>query len=454
MGWRCWEVASYKCVGPNNISPQLTIQVEKNGNISHDQCDVLIGASGTQSTPIKPDIPGLDKFKGEVTHTGDYDLSIDVTGKRVGVIGNGSSGIQVFGALQPKAKSITHYIRAPTWISMNYMSQFTPNGANFEYSDEEKAKYKDPAQLFAYRQQLERVSNGIFKNLVFNETCQDVKAGFRKNIENLMRTRLHNDEKMMKQLIPSYQPWCRRLTPGDAYLDALQEKNASLIDNPITEINESGVVTKVINEHHDLDVIVLATGFKNNRIPPWNTTGRNGIKLEDQWKENTDAYLSVAVPNMPNYFTIGCGPNFTIANGPVMSAFGFMSEYILKWCIKIASEGIKSVTVKGDVTEQWNVYIQEIMKRTAWNDPGCGSWYKKGSTADGYRTGITAIYPGSMNHFREMLENIRGEDFDIEYLNKTNMWAQIHGNGLTERDTNNGDLAPYLEKTFKGENML
>ena len=137
-----------------------------------------------------------------------------------------------------------------------------------------------------------------------------------------------------------------------------------------------------------------------------------------------------------------------------MSAFGFMSDYILKWCIKIASEGIKSVTVKENVTEQWNVYIQEIMKKTAWNDPGCGSWYKKGSTADGYRTGITAIYPGSMNHFREMLENIRGEDFDIEYLNKTNMWAQIHGNGLTERDTNNGDLAPYLEKTFKGENML
>ena len=287
-----WQLTSV--LVPIRSASRLTIQVEQNGNISHDQCDVLIGASGTQSTPIKPDIPGLNRFKGEVTHTGDYDLSIDVTGKRVGVIGNGSSGIQVFGALQPKAKSITHYIRAPTWISMNYMSQFTPNGANFEYSDEEKAKYKDPAQLFAYRQQLERVSNGIFKNLVFNETCQDVKAGFRKNIENLMRTRLHNDEKMMKQLIPSYQPWCRRLTPGDAYLDALQEKNASLIDDPITEITESGVVTKVINEHHDLDVIVLATGFKNNRIPPWNTTGRNGIKLEDQWKENTDAYLSVA----------------------------------------------------------------------------------------------------------------------------------------------------------------
>jgi hypothetical protein len=180
MGRTCREVGSYRCVILNQVHPQLTIEVERDGKISHDVCDVLIGASGTQSTPSRPDVPGLDNFKGPITHTGDYNLSIDVTGKRVGVIGNGSSGIQAFGALQPKAKSIIHYIRAPTWISANYMAQFTPNGANFEYSDEEKDKYKNPAQLFAYRQQLERVSNGIFKNLVFNETCQDVKAGFRK----------------------------------------------------------------------------------------------------------------------------------------------------------------------------------------------------------------------------------------------------------------------------------
>jgi len=82
---------------------------------------------------------------------------------------------------------------------------------------------------------------------------------------------------------------------------------------------------------------------------------------------------------MPNRFTIGCGLNFTIANGSLLSAFGFMSEYIFKWALKMAGEGIKPVTVKSDVTEAWNVYIQEIMKRRARNDSGCSSWYKKGS---------------------------------------------------------------------------
>ncbi len=416
---------------------------------------MLIGASGTQSTPIKPDIPGLDNFQGPKIHTGAWDDSIDCRGKRIGVIGNGSSGIQAFGALQKDAASINHYIRQPTWISMNYMAQFTPNGANFQYSDEEKAKYKDPKELYAYRLSLERVSNGIFKNLVFNETCQDVKAGFRKNIEKLMRERLNNSDEMMKKLIPAYQPWCRRLTPGDAYLEALQAPNSTLIDDPITEITKTGILTKTINEHQDLDVLVLATGFRNNRVPPWTMRGKNGTKLEEQWAKNPDAYISVAVPNMPNYFTIGCGPNFTIANGPVLSAFGFMADYILSWCRKIQIEGIKSATVKASVTEAWNVYIQEIMQRTAWNDQGCNSWYRQGSTEDGYRTGITAIYPGSMNHFREMLSGIRGEDFEIEYKESRNMWAQIVGNGLTERDvTEGGDLAPYLERTFRGENML
>lgn len=337
---------------------------------------------------------------------------------------------------------------------MNYMAQFTPSGANFQYSDEEKARYKDPKELYAYRLSLERVSNGIFKNLVFNETCVDIKTDFRTNIEKLMRERLHNDPKLMSKLIPSYQPWCRRLTPGDAYLDALQAANATLIDDPITEITATGILTKTINEHHDLDVLVLATGFKNNRVPPWTLRGKDGASLAEQWAKNPDGYLSVAVPNMPNYFTIGCGPNFTIANGPLLSAFGFMADYILKWCVKIAGEGIRSVQPKQRVTEAWNVYIQEIMARTAWNDSGCSSWYKQGSTEDGYRTGITAIYPGSMNHFREMMAEIRGEDFEIDYLDRENMWAQIFGNGLTRRDEVGGDLAPYLEASFKGENMV
>jgi cation diffusion facilitator CzcD-associated flavoprotein CzcO len=112
-------------------------------------------------------------------HTGHWDESIDCSGKRIAVIGNGSSGIQTFGAVQKQASHITHYIRSATWISLNYMSQFTrdADGRNFDYTDEEKAAFQDPQNLFAYRSKLENVSVGIFKNLVYDDTVPHVKKG-------------------------------------------------------------------------------------------------------------------------------------------------------------------------------------------------------------------------------------------------------------------------------------
>lgn len=159
---------------------------------------------------------------------------------------------------------------------MNYMAQFTPHGANFQCSNEEKEAFNDPVKLLEYRIKLERTSNGIFRHLVFNETCQDVEKAFCANIEKLMRERLRNDEVMMSRLIPSYQPWCRRLTPGDAYLEALQANNAALIDDSVTEITKTGVVTESASEHQCIDVLVLATGFRNNRVPHGTCTVKMG----------------------------------------------------------------------------------------------------------------------------------------------------------------------------------
>lgn len=156
-------------------------------------------------------------------------------------------------------------------------------------------------------------------------------------------------------------------------MEALQASNAALADDPITQITETGIRTDAANVHQDLDILVLAAGFRNNRVPPWTMRGKNGVVLSDLWAKNPDGYLSIVVPQMPNYFTIGCGPNFAIANGLVRSALGFVADYIFKWTFKIAGEGVTSVTVKSDVTEAWNVYVQEIIMRTAWNDRRCGS---------------------------------------------------------------------------------
>lgn len=245
-------------------------------------------------------------------------------------------------------------------------------------------------------------------------------------MEKVMKERLNENPELIDKLMPSYQPWCRRLTPGDGYLEALQQPNARLVMDPIREVTPTGILTES-GEDASYDVIIAATGFVNSRVVPWKMLGRDGVDLADRFKEDADGYLSVAAPNMPNYFSLGCGPNFTIANGPVLSALASVSDYILEWAQKMAEEDIHSLCVKDDVVEQFNIYIQQVLRRTAWNAE-CESWYKK-ARRDEYRTGISAIYPGSMMHFKSMLEKIRPEDFEIRYRSANRF--KFYGCGLT-----------------------
>jgi cation diffusion facilitator CzcD-associated flavoprotein CzcO len=290
----------------------------------------------------------------------------------------------------------------------------------------------------------------IFKNLVYQETQQQLKKDFRAGIEKVMKKKLSARPDLFKRMLPNYQPWCRRLTPGDDYMVAIQQPNASLIDSPIETITPNGLRT-ADGQTEEVDVIVMATGFVNSRIFPWTMTGKDGKTLASLWKEDADGYLSVCAPSMPNFFTIGCGPNFTIANGSVLSSFGFTADYVLRWVCKIATEDIRSVLPRDDAVQAYNIYVQEVLRRTAWNED-CRSWYRKGRV-DEYRTGITAIYPGSMMHYRSMLEELRPEDFEITYRSANRF--RFYGNGLTALDmSEEPSLAFYLRDTMKLENTL
>lgn len=117
-------------------------------------------------------------------------------------------------------------------------------------------------------------------------------------MEKVMKERLNQNPELINKLMPNYQPWCRRLTPGDGYLEALQEPNARLTDDPIKEIRATSIVTQS-GEETEYDMIVAATGFVNTRVPPWKMIGRNGVILAERFKLDADGYMSVAAPDMP-----------------------------------------------------------------------------------------------------------------------------------------------------------
>lgn len=145
---------------------------------------------------------------------------------------------------------------------------------------------------------------------------------------------------MAEKFIPSFHPGCRRLSPGDGYLQALQQPNADICWTPIEKITEKGI--KTAEGEEEFDLIVCATGFDTTFTPPWKLVGLNGATLEERWKVDPQAFLAVQVDGMPNYFVYN-GPNAPISNGSVHTCLGWMSDYILRWAEKIARQDIKYV---------------------------------------------------------------------------------------------------------------
>ncbi|KAF5003101.1 hypothetical protein FDECE_10336 [Fusarium decemcellulare] len=408
------------------------IKVQQDEIVTQEEADIVINGSGFLNKWKWPDIKGLESFRGRILHSAAWDVSLDWTAKRVAVIGNGSSAIQIVPQMQPGAARIVNYVRNPTWISSNYAAEFTPDGKNFEYTEEQKESLrKDPKTLWAMRKDIEQGFNAFFYALL--EDSPQQKAVY-KEFRKTMEERLNHNPELIAKLIPSWKVGCRRLTPGDGYLEALQAPNATVEFSEIQEITENGI--KTVTSTDEFDIIVCATGFDASFSPSWDLRGKGGVCLTEQWREQPEAYFGICVPNMPNYFIFN-GPNSPVGHGSLLAVMEWTADWILKWCRKIASQDIRSVCVSSEATDDYNVYSQEFMKKTVWSS-GCLSWYKNEHGR------VTAMYAGSILHYKEMLESFRTEDFHFEYGGSNRF--RFMGNGMTIREANGGDLAYYLAR--------
>ncbi|KAB5576482.1 hypothetical protein GE09DRAFT_1053840 [Coniochaeta sp. 2T2.1] len=399
------------------------LKAECDGKIIQDEADILVNGSGILNKWRWPDIEGLHSFKGELLHSARWDESCNWDGKKVGIIGNGSSAIQIVPKMQERAKKLVNYTRSPTWISSNYASQYTKDGKNFTYTEEQKRELREkPKELLKIRRSIEHGFNQFFYALL-NDSPQQVAV--HKTLSKMMLDRLNGRQSLIEKLVPEWKVGCRRLTPGDGFLEALQEPNTRCDFDPIIRVTEEGIETaKGVEE---FDIIIAATGFDVSFKPSFELIGANGKRLDREWADNPEVYFGTCAPGMPNYFIFN-GPNCPVGHGSLLAVMEWTAQYMLN-----------AVVVKDRAVRDYNEYSQEDLKRTVWTS-GCRSWYKNGKT-DGK---VTAMYAGSILHYKEILENIRGEDFDIDYNSRNSF--RFMGNGLTGREERNEDLAFYVYK--------
>jgi len=255
--------------------------------------------SGVLNSWKYPNIPGLDTFKGKLMHSARWDASFDLAGKRVAVIGGGSSAVQIIPNIQPTVGKLYAFLRSPVWVTTGFGAKHAgPGGTNFRYSDEQIQKWKDDAQSYEqYARDVEGELNKRF-NLVHLHSSDQESS--RQIITDIMNERIGN-EKIAKKLIPDFALGCRRMTPGQGYLESLSKENVEVIHESVMRLTETGIVDESGMEH-EVDVVVCATGFNTSFTPHFRMVGRKGADIKKQFGDFPVGYLGITVENFPNCF--------------------------------------------------------------------------------------------------------------------------------------------------------
>ena len=411
------------------------------GEVVHDEGDFLVSCMGFLNNWKWPDIPDLEKFKGYMAHTAAWKDGYEWKGKKVALIGSGSSAIQVLPTLQPIVGQIDNYVRGRTWISLPFAGDFAvkrnPHGHNFELDDEMLEQFKnDPEFHWRYRKDLEIELNAAHGVTQIGHPMQKMA---RELFEEHMKTKLAKKPEIAAQMIPQFPVACKRLTPGPGYLEALVEDNVDFVHEGIKRFTETGIET-VDGKHREYDAIICATGFDTSFKPRFPLIGLNGVDLRDKNKDEPDNYISLGVDGFPNYFVLG-GPNSGVGSGSLTVIFERVCEYTIKAIKKAQFERIKSMTPSAAAVKDFMEYTDAYFLRTVFGQK-CKSWYKNGKEEGR----VVGLWPGSCLHAVRTFENPRWEDYEYVYLDERRNRFGYLGDGWTEVERKGGDTAFYMEE--------
>lgn len=360
-----------------------------------DVADVVIAATGVLHQPNVPDIPGLKAFQGPVFHSARWDHSVPLEGKRVGVIGNGSTGVQIVSAVSKVAGKLTHFLRSPQWIMPC---------PDLKYNEEDKAAFRnDPAKI-------EEVRNGpeaAARRARFTAAIIDMDSPELEEIQTICERNLEEsvrDPILREKLRPDYRAACKRMVFSAHYYDAVQRPNVDVAPGAILRIEANGIRMKD-GSFHELDVIALATGFKVDQfVRPMAVEGQGGQSLDALWHEHPRAYYAVTVPGFPNFFMLN-GPTGPVGNFTLIDIAEAQWDYADQLIDLIREGECSTVAPTMAALENYEARRTEAAKRTVFAS-GCSSWYLD-------KDGVPQVWPWSYDYFREVMAKPDLRDYEL-----------------------------------------
>ncbi|MCA3747074.1 NAD(P)/FAD-dependent oxidoreductase [Phenylobacterium sp.] len=343
------------------------------------EANAVVTAVGQLNRPRMPDIKGRDRFAGPAFHSARWRHDVDLTGKRVAVIGTGASAYQFVPEIAGKVGSLTIFQRTPPWgFPVPHYHEDVPDGMNWLM---EHVPYYDKWYRFWM---FWMVTDGLLPMVEadpgWNGPPTAVSAAnleFREMIAGAIAAQAPNRPDLVEKVVPTYPVGGKRsLLDNGVWMAALQRDNVSLVTDAISEITETGILT-ADGTARDFDVIIYGTGFHASKfLEPMKIRGRGGADLHATWDGDPRAYLGMTTPGFPNLFMI-YGPNTNIVvNGSII----FFSECSVRYivgCLKLLAEtGARSMEPKREVHDAFNTRVDAANALMAWGAPQVSSWYK------------------------------------------------------------------------------
>ena len=373
-------------------------------------------ATGCLSVPNTPEIEGADQFRGQVLHTGRWPKEeVDLSGKRVGVIGTGSSGVQAIPELAKMSGHLYVYQRSPVYtvpanrkamreevqqeFRKNYreirrLQQHNFGGvSNFRLTESvrrpqaDRANRKDaasamPAKILGLSEEARKqliAEQGLGVLLSFADVYSDLEANevanrlFREEIAQIV-----DDQNVAAGLLPNdYGLGCKRQVLDRDYYETFNRSDVTLVnlkETPLERITPNGIKTS--DAEQELDVLIYATGFDamTGALLKSNVVGKNGVALQDKWQFGPAAYLGLQISGFPNLFMVtGPGSPSVLCN--MLVAIEQHINWISDCISHMECNGLSQIEPTEQAEEQWVVQVNQVAEGTMYTAPSCNSWY-------------------------------------------------------------------------------
>ena len=352
---------------------------DNDGTMRVVSANVLISAVGLFSKPKIPDIAGMERFGGPMFHTANWPEDLDVSGKRVAVIGTGASAMQVVPAIAGQVAEVTIFQRSPQWVGpcAEYFAP-VPEGVGFlmDHVPYYQAWYRFRlAWVFNDRVHPSLHIDPQWADL--NRSLNAVNDGHRRYFTRYLVGQLEDRPDLVEKCLPDYPPFGKRMLLDNGWFAALKRDNVQLVTESVDSITDRGVRSSGGDEV-EADVVVFSTGFETTRyLQPIEFIGRGGKRLRDIWgDDDATAYLGITVPGFPNLFLM-YGPN---TNSGAGGSYFFIGEsqvrYIIDVITKMIRGGLRSVECRTEVHDRWVEEVDVAHSKMVWSHPGMTTYYR------------------------------------------------------------------------------